>query len=237
MFLACVPADAHSEHPSHRKHHDLAQPSAYDLAATVFWDSKYVSEGRDNLEEGGLSSLALDWSQSLGQVGELALAGWYAEGTSTDYSELNLGVAYSWSLENIGISLGYTWLDFAEDDESDSELSMELGTTIHDEVDLGAVFTYSTEADGTFIELMVSTSIENEKLSWSPFLLLGINAGYVADEHDGLNNLQMGVEVSVPLSEKLELGGYLAYTIGLDEEAGESLDDIFWVGLSLGWSN
>lgn len=207
------------------------------MFTSAMWDSKYVSEGRDNLEDGGLGSVALEWNKHFEKGGEFIFAGWYAEGTSVDYSELNLGVAYGWSLEKIDIAVGYTWLDFAEDDESDREISLELGTALYDDIEFGAVFTYSTEAEGTFIELFVSKSYENDKLSWSPYLLLGINEGYVADEHDGLNNLQMGVEVSTPISDHLELGGYVAYTIGLDEEPGESLDDIFWVGINLGWSN
>lgn len=33
----------------------------------------------------------------------------------------------------------------------------------------------------------------------------------------------------------MELTGYVAYTFALNEKPGESLDDIFWVGLGIGF--
>ena len=237
FVLACPIANAQVEHPSHRKHHELNESHDNELVTSVFWDSKYVSEGRDNLEDGGLGSVALDWTPSLELDGELTFAGWYAEGTSVDYTELNLGVAYEWNLEEIGISAGYTWLDFAEDNESDSEFSLELGRTLYSDIDFQTAFIYSTEAGGTFIEVVLSKSFDQEKLSWSPYLLLGVNEGYVSDELKGVNHLQLGLEATVPLSDHLELGGYIAYTMDLKREPGQTLDDIFWLGMNLGWRN
>ena len=217
FLVACVQSAliAQVEHPSHPTHHDLSYEHSSNWFTSAMWDSKYISEGRDNLEDGGLGSVALEWNQHFENGGEMILAGWYAEGTSVDYSELNLAAAYGWSLENLDIAIGYTWLDFAEDNESDNEFVLVLGTTAFNDLDFGAAFVYSDEAGGTFIELVVSRSFEDSSVSWTPYLLIGINEGYVADEHDGLNNLQMGLEISTPLNDSVELGGYIAYTIGL----------------------
>ena len=205
--------------------------------AALAYDSKYVSEGRDNLEEGGIGSVTAEWAAPTDGDGEVVFSGWYAEAIDDAYSELNLGVSYGWSLEKLDIGIGYTWLDFAEDDETDNEISLELGTSLHDDYNVGAAFTYSTEAEGTWIDLEISKEFVQDKFAYSPYLLLGINAGYVSDEHDGLNNLQMGLHIATELSDGFELGGYIAYTIGLDEKPGESLDDIFWVGFGIGWGN
>ena len=228
---------AQTEHPSHPTHHDLSEEHSSDLFVRTMWDSKYVSEGRDNLGEGGLGSASVGWTYTSDHNGELIFGGWYAEGTSVDYTELNLGVAYGWSLEKLDIAVGYTWLDYAETDASDNEFAIEAGTSLFDDYDVGAVFIYSDEAGGAFFEFVVSKSFEEGLATWTPYLLLGINDGFVATEHEGLNNLQMGVEVSASISEHFELSGYLAYTIGLDENAGDTLDDLFWVGVSLGWAN
>ncbi len=217
--------------------HINGEDSETSFNSVLAYDSKYISEGRDNLDEGGIGSVAFEWATATEGNGEAAFSGWYAEGIDADYSELNLGVSYGWSLEKFDVGVGYTWLDFAEDDKTHNEFALELGTSIHDDYDVGAAFTYSTEAGGTWINLEISKEFANDKFAWSPYLLLGINSGYVADEHDGINNLQMGLHVATELSDGFELGGYVAYTIGLDEEPGESLDDIFWVGIGLGWGN
>ena len=214
-----------------------AQESVTSFNAALAYDSKYISEGRDNLDEGGIGSFTAEWAAPTDGKGELVLAAWYGEAIDDNYSELNLGIGYGWSLEKIDIAIGYTWLDFAEDDATDNEFSLELGTNLYDDINFGAAFTYSTEAEGTWIDLELSKDYVQDKFVWSPYLLLGINAGYVTDEHDGLNNLQIGLHLATELSDGFELGGYIAYSMGLDKNAGETLDDIFWMGIGVGWGN
>ena len=59
--------------------------SSSDVAVVVIpaWDSRYVSEGRDNLDTGGLFSF--DISTTLRQ---LTLGGWFALGDSESYQEV-----------------------------------------------------------------------------------------------------------------------------------------------------
>ena len=224
-----------AQHPEHIHpgEHPVVVHAEPSFAAGLNWDSKYVSEGRDNLNEGGLMSVNLDISTPL-ETGELFFAGWYADSIDTAYTELNLGIGYGLSFDKFDLAIGYTWLDFSGPSATDNEFSLEMVSSTLGTVDLGAAFVYSTEAGGTFIELIASTEIERERFNLTPYALLGINQGFIPGERKGLNNLQLGIEASTPLSDKVELGGYLAYSIALDEEPGESLDDIFWVGIYLG---
>jgi hypothetical protein len=236
VCLGSTPLQAQSEHPGDPLHHDPTLEHESNIFVQGLWDSKYVSEGRDNLEHGGLGSVTAEWTTQSGD-NELVLGAWYAEGSSAEYSELNLRLAYIIPLESVDMTLGYTWLDFAEDDFSDTEFSVEFGTSVLESLDLLAALVYSTEAAGTFLELVASTDITRNEFALTPYALLGINQGFISGEHHGLNNLQFGIEAATPLSDSLDLFGYIAYSIGLDKEPGETLDDIFWVGLGLGFGN
>tara|TARA_Y100000588_G_C14242178_1_gene919893 strand:- start:1771 stop:2556 length:786 start_codon:yes stop_codon:yes gene_type:complete len=225
----------HTDHVNLGKH-SVTEEHEGILSFTGAWDSKYVSEGRDNLDSGGLASVAAEWSSHFDSQ-DLFLTSWYAESTDTSYTELNLGIGYGINLEEGGVNVGYTWLDFADDDESDNDISLELTTNTLEAIDLTAAFVYSTEASGTWIELIASTEFERNPFTIAPYALLGINKGYVANEYDGLNNLQLGIDISTPLNEKVSLGGYLTYIIALDDDHDETLDDIFWLGVYLEFGN
>jgi hypothetical protein len=236
VCLGSTTLQAQTEHPGDPLHHDPQLEHESNFFFHAGWDSKYVLEGRDILEDGGLGSVTLEWTTPTGD-NELVLGGWYGEGISADYSELKLAAAYIIPFETVDMTLSYTWLDFAEDDFSDNELGIEFGTSVLDSLDLIAAFVYSMDAGGTFIELVASTEIIQNEFALTPYALLGINQGFISGEHHGLNNLQFGIEAATPLSDSLELIGYMAYSIALDKKHGETLDDIFWVGLGLGFGN
>lgn len=84
----------------------------------VLRESKYVSQGRDNLGDGGIYSFeaALEWRR-------LAAGAWFASGDSTSYEELNLYVDYGVELGPLYSYVGYTRLEFLQEDESDNEIS------------------------------------------------------------------------------------------------------------------
>ncbi len=208
----------------------LTEPSAQSVSAETFsfnaaWDSKYVSEGRDNLEDGGLASIAIDGSAALQGGGEWFFAGWYAESIETPYTELNLGLGYGFLVDELDVAVGYTWLDFRSPDPSDHEFDLQLGFGLFDTVDFSTAFIYSTEASGTFIELVAATDIAKEGYVLTPYILLGINQGYIPGEHSGINNLQFGLKATTALSETMEAAFYLASSTGLE--------DIFWTGVSI----
>jgi len=204
---------------------------------TFAMDSRYVSEGRDNLESGGIVSADVSWSKEMGKDGTLCLGAWYADAWDEPYSELNLSVGYTVDLDPVELGLSYTWLDFIEDDVDDQELQLSLGFNVKDSVDMSIGMVYSEEADGTFLEVGIAREYAiKDGVVVVPFAILGINEGYVSDEHDGLNHLNVGLETSWNLSESVSLGAYMSYTMGLEEDADESLEDFFYGGLCLTFS-
>ena len=62
---------------------------------------------------------------------------------------------------------------------------------------------------------------------------IGINEGYVTEEHDGLNYLGVRIEAVRSITEHLKGGIYVAGIEPLNEKPGESLRELFWVGGAL----
>lgn len=235
LLTATGALKAQHVHPGHILTHDPRSDHTSTLSLTTEWESKYISEGRNNLEDGGLGSVTLEWNQHY-EKNELLLLAWYGEGTSSDYSELNLGIAYLMPLDPVDVTLGYTWLDFSPGSETDNELSLELGFGSIQFIDLSADFVYSTEAGGTFIQLIASHEIELEGSTLVPYALVATNQGYVTDEHDGLNNFQLGFEWKIEVDDHIEVFVNAAHASPINKRTGDSFESHFWGGIGLTYS-
>ena len=194
-------------------------------------NSRYVSEGRDNLEDGGIASIAVDMDKPshLPFMDTWYFSSWFAESMATPYTELNLSLGSSFSVGEVDGAIGYTWLDLRGPDASDHEFDLQLGFGLFDQFDLSSGFVYSTEARGTFIELVASSDIVRERFVLTPYVLLGFNRGYIPEEPETFNNLQFGLSATTSLSQEMEASFYFAATTGLE--------NIFWTGVSLSFGS
>ena len=61
----------------------------FDLHIHPLWESRYVTEGRDNFAGNGTASIATEFNYK-----NFAVIPWAAKGISSDYSELNLNAIY-----------------------------------------------------------------------------------------------------------------------------------------------
>lgn len=201
----------------------LAQQQKWDLEANFAWDSIYVSEGRDNLEEGGLVSA---WAVGAYESWEFGI--FAGEGDSVSFGERNYWVARSWRAEEIEFAFAATYLDFTVDDAQDVELSLELGKSLSSESHLSCSLTYSKESDGLFFELSLSREYTRKDGSLlRPFAILSANSGYLSDEPKGLNDMRIGVAYDFRLTEHARLELTANASLGL----AEGVVDIVWVGV------
>ena len=191
------------------------------------FESKYISEGRDNLESGGLSSFNTDISYHW-----FNLNIWYGTGADKDYRELQYSAGLSFDLSDIGINFGLTDLSFLHDDSKDQEFYTELSYNKLKWLKPTLVNVYSFEAEGSFVELLLELNIplQNEQLSLIPFLLGALDFGYVEDTN-GPNNFQMGVELSFQLIDNVSINSYVASSYGVWEES--SHENHTWGGVSI----
>ncbi|NNC90834.1 MAG: hypothetical protein HKN82_20460 [Akkermansiaceae bacterium] len=217
------------------RHGDAARP--LDVNLTLGVDSRYVVEGRDALPgEGGIvyTNLVKHWHTDSGSCFAelLGAAGWEA-----DYEEWNVAAGYEWEAGGLAFALAGTWLWFPEDGQDDVEAGISA-EWIHDSgFGIAGEAYWSFEAEGWFGEAGVFYECPLcDGVTVVPSLVLGVNQGFVADEHDGFNHVGAQLEGIWAVSEVLELTVYGACVAPLDEEAGESLRDLCWAGGSLVWS-
>ncbi|MFT4937994.1 MAG: hypothetical protein ACI88A_001017 [Paraglaciecola sp.] len=137
----------------------------------IGYDSKYVSEGRNNLDVGGII-----WASGAASVNEnvsdFAAYG-VATDSSVDYDEFNLGLEYSFSSGDFDYYLGYTRLEFFEDDESDNEIGFSLVWNGNKAFTPFADFMHATGAGGNFVQLGLEQEIKlADKLGFTVLWLL-----------------------------------------------------------------
>lgn len=154
------------------------------IAVGVGYETKYVSEGRNNLEEGGLVTSTLAVEQETG-AGTLGGEIWYGSSEDTPYTEFNAAFAWAYSLtEGVDLVVGYTYLAFLKDDEDDNEISLELSTGLGNGLSAFVAGTYSVVAEGTFWEVGAGQELRGVGYSgrrslgciWSEFRLCGRGA-------------------------------------------------------------
>jgi len=97
---------------------------SFDFSINPSWDNRYVTEGADNLDSGGLFSIDLALSKNAFSFGL-----WLAKGDSEDYKELDLYVEYAFSISDLEgyLSLAHLiLLSEASDEDRDNEIGFGL---------------------------------------------------------------------------------------------------------------
>ncbi len=205
------------------------------------WDSNYISEGRNNLDKGGIY-----WATASVQKNNLNAYVTAGRGDSQHYIEYNFGLEYGFELsENISGSVGYQRLEFYGDERAhDNEFFSSLEYSKYDWLVPSVSYTYSTEAAGYFVEVSLHSNWAlTENLSVTPYVTQGFDFQYVTEQHDGANHFQLGVEAEYQLPNQWVLSGHISHSIAQEDiklEARENgntsgLDETY-AGVHLSWS-
>lgn len=195
----------------------------WSVAMSAGWDSRYVSEGRDNLEDGGLLSADFAIGNGSWEIGAV-----FAEGDTVDYTERNWWLAKTLSLGPVELSASYTYLEFPDDASHDSEYAIEMSSLVFSEFAATLATVYSEEADGLFFEASLEREYQwGEHFTFIPYALVAVNSGYVSDEPNGLNNWQTGAIVRRQLGEYGVLEFFANASFGIADGVG----DVAWFGL------
>lgn len=209
----------------------------FEAHAHVGWESRYFSEGRDALDGESL------WAGTL-EIGYDHFSGgiWYGESSNNLYDELQYSLALTQQANGLEFYLGYTYLVFAKDDDSDEEWSAGLS---YGELPYGLETaldaTYSKDAGGTFFEWSTSKEFSpSEEFQLSASGILGWNDGYVSDGHDQMNffALRTGAERELTESFSFVFHGTQSWAIDSNPSLPGDLllKDFFHFGLGLEWS-
>ncbi|MEZ9140084.1 MULTISPECIES: hypothetical protein [unclassified Shewanella] len=219
---------------SHAKAEDL------EFAFNAGWDSKYVSEGRNNLDSGGIYQAGAAVTS-----GDLTTYATMVRGDSEHYIEWNFGLEYALHLhEDIETVIGYQRLEFYGDERSsDNEVFAVIAYTGVDWLIPSVAYTYATEAGGYFVEVSLHSPWHlTEQFTVTPYITQGFDFQYATEEHNGANHFQMGVEASYELSSNIAVSAHFSHSIAMDdikeqakvEGLSGSLDESY-AGIHLTW--
>lgn len=200
-------------------------------------ESRYVSEGRDNLDGDSLLTAAAEmgWKHVVAGV-------WYGASPNQAYDELQMSVALTHSIGSWDGYLAYTHLRTPFDDGYDNEFGLGL---VWGELCYGLEVTldgyYSIDAEGSFWAFGVNREFKlSDHWTCSGEGLVGVNQGYISDGHDGWNHLALKAELQYDFTETLALNAHLSYSWALNADAALPGDDLlmdtFHGGLGLQWS-
>lgn len=209
----------------------------YEFLLDIGFDSKYVSEGRNNLDNGGIV-----WTTASMQKDGLNVYATMGRGTDQHYIEWNFGLEYGFDLsKDIEASLGYQRLEFYGDERGhDNELFSTLAYTGVDWLTPSVSYTYATEAKGYFVEVSLHSHWDiNDDFSISPYITQAFDFQYATEEHDGANHIQFGIEAEYVLTDILALSGHISHSIAQEDIEQENaktsgLDETF-VGGHITW--
>lgn len=212
---------------------DTDQEAGSPFHLHFLYESRYVSEGRDNLAGGSLLTTSTDLSW-----GSFSFAPWFAYGPDDDYSELNLSLIYShqWGEDWEGY-LGYTHLQFFSDNDHDNEIGVGVAYSGLEWFDLVGDAYYSFAGNGVYFEAgAVFPVFSTDEMSLGAFVLAGFNGGYVPDGHPGADNVSTGLDFEWVWGPKVAFTGFVGYSLAIDAdqqnyEEDELLRDMFWGSL------
>jgi len=209
--------------------------SLFEWHTHFLWESRYVTEGRDNLSGDGLVSVSSEFI-----IGEANFLPWYAYSPGADYSELNLNFIYGiLPTEDLAVYFGYNHIRarYLGERANDNEISLDLVHKLIKRVVLAAGIYHSFDASGSFMEMTVKYfDAPYKRAHYSVQAGLGVNAGYVSDGHAGLNHFQLRANASYLPVIQVELYAYTGYNAAINRDAirytgDELLGDFFWGGV------
>lgn len=200
------------------------------LSASAGWTSRYVSEGRNNLADGGMVEF-----QGEATHGRAALIVWYAHADTDDYNELNVSVGYGLEAGPVAVGLSATRLEFFKADESDNEFAVSLEGSLPRGVQLFGEGVYSTEARGAFLVFGARRpfALLDGHVDVAPYVLEGLDFDYASPLHNGPNHFEAGVEASAPLAGTVTLNLLVLHSWAQKDVSREGLGNQFTASIGL----
>ena len=195
------------------------------------WANKYVSEGRNNLDSGGLFSI--DVSNSWNQ---LTLGGWFANGDTESYQEVEIYLEYAFEFYTLESYIKYSRLEFPKNDEDDdNELAAGFEYAQSDLFIPSVDYTWSSEATGGFLELTLSSVIDYglSEFTFTPYITQAFDFGYATSDYNGPNNIQVGIEAIMSLKRNSSLGINFNHSWSQGDVDRDDGGDVTWFGVAL----
>ncbi len=202
------------------------QAEDWELSANVSYEGRHVGWGDNEMEEGGLYSVAFEVEKD-GFFVEL----WLADAEDVDFQETSLSLGYEWLLaDDLGAELAFVRVDAFEDGgheheyEVEASLAYELANWV-----ASLNYAYATGNDGDVLSFALEGEYEVGGFGIHPGFELVRDFGFI--EQDTLSSVQLSLGVSRQLSDSLELEATLAHLIALNS-LREEYHSLTWGGIA-----
>lgn len=200
----------------------------------IGYDSKYVSEGRNNLPTGGIVWISVN--QEVNDALSLSIAYGDAKSSKVDYEELNVTIEYNQQVGDLLYAFSYTRLEFLADNEGDNELGLSGSWSGYEQFTPTFELVYSTEAKGAFLELGIESEYAlNNFFVLSPYARVAFDFGYARDKFEGHNHSSLGAILTYQINDTFSINTIAEYNLGgslMKKILGEESDQA-WAGLHL----
>jgi hypothetical protein len=201
------------------------------------WETRYVSEGRDNLDGDSLFSLAVEFG------GEYIYGGvWFGFSPDQEYDELQFSLGLKKTLGDFEGYVGWTHLRNPFENVHDNEIGAGVSySALPWDLKISLDTYYSLNAEGSFWEISLAREFSiSEDFTLSAMLIYGVNQGYISDGHTGGNHVACRFEAGYVICENLTFNAHLDFSAAINRdsamEGDELLRDIIHAGIALEWS-
>jgi len=200
------------------------------LEASVGWDSHYFFRG-ELLQENTIWA-QLSYDLALTDSLSLNLTPWFLQDVDTDYNELNLTGALTYTVEPWAFSLGYAGYYYPrkslggnEGIDDEQEMNAAVSRTFGN-LTATLLGVYNFTRDAFYFELAVDYGIEiTDSLSLTPGVVLGWDTDYYAGGTD-VNHVALRLAADYQLAPWCTLSPYLAGNLPmghLDQDYGNDI--------------
>lgn len=156
------------------------------------WHSRYISEGRDNLDGASFYTASLDLS-----VTDLSTGVWQGWEEAGPYRENNLYVEYAPLMGDWEPYVNLTYLQFHPDDPDDLEAGVGVSRQLTRIFSVALDGTWSKQAEGSFYGLSLFAEKDlTDTLNTTLRLTQTYDHGYASEAYNGLNNSEAGIRFS-----------------------------------------
>ncbi|BDM62804.1 hypothetical protein NFHSH190041_02560 [Shewanella sp. NFH-SH190041] len=210
---------------------------AADIEFTGRWDSRYLSEGVNNLEKGGIF-----WGEA--NVSQDGLNGYIkvGRGDSVKYTELNAGLNYTVDLPvDFSTTLGYERVEsWADERGHDNNLTAALDYNGIDWLTPEIYYSYATEAKGYYLQFSLTGNFQvNEQFTLNPYVQEVVDFGAITESYNGPNNFELGINANYQLTSHISLGAVVSHSIAqtnLKRDAAPGADmNQTYAGINFTW--
>ncbi|MBV7316026.1 hypothetical protein [Shewanella sp. NIFS-20-20] len=215
---------------------------AGEINLSTEWDSKYISEGRNQLAKGGVFWGTAAYSgENFGSYISVGRA------DSVNYTEMDIGVEYYLpSFYDINTTLTYQKVEgYGDDRYTDNDFIVNMEYNDYEWLMPSVNYQYSTVSKGGYLELGLTSGFHPSEATYLyASAVQGFNYGYVNHDHKGSDNttLTLGAQFTVQPNLTVSVTANQVFAgHAMDRETQvtgnpEANQDQTWAGVNLSWA-